>query len=201
MQKQLFYIHGGDAYLTHEAFLEDLQNRTLRDPYGEGGVRWTDTLRPKLGERYEIFTPKMPCKENAKYEEWKVWFERHIPYLGERVTVLGWSLGGIFFAKYLSENEVPFTIERLYLLAAPFNSEDLCDVACGDFVLDPELIAKLPEKVGQIVLMHSKDDFVVPYEHGLVYQALLLTAELVTFEDKNHFLIEEFPELIERLQA
>ncbi len=188
-------MHGGDAYATHDAFLDDLKNRTLRDPYGEGGVRWADTLRSELGEEYEIFTPQMPNKQNAAYEEWKIWFERHFEYLRDGVTLVGWSLGGIFFAKYLSENEVPFKVGSLYMLAAPFHSEDLHDVGCGDFVLDPELLAKLPEKVREIVLMHSKDDFVVPYDHALVYQTLLLTAELVTFEDKNHFLVEEFPEL------
>ena len=49
--------------------------------------------------------------------------------------------------------------------------------------------------------MHSKDDFVVPYEHALKYKAALPEAELVTFEDKNHFLVEELPELVERIRA
>lgn len=200
MKKQLFYIHGGDAYGTYANFLADLENRQLRNPYGEGRVRWTDTLRPGLEDVYEIFTPEMPNKQNAQYTEWKLWFERHFTYLHNDVTFVGWSLGAIFLAKYLSENQTPFTVDSLYLLAAPFCSEDLHEIDCGSFMLDPELLATLPTKVGQVTLMHSKDDFVVPYEHALIYQTLLLTAELVSFEDKNHFLIETFPELIERLR-
>lgn len=198
--KQLLYMHGGDAYETHDAFLDDLRNRPLRAPQGIAPKSWYQTLREDLGGDLEVFSPQMPNKQNAKYEEWKIWFERHFEFLKDDVVLLGWSLGGIFFAKYLSENEVPFTVKKLLLMAAPFNSEDLHDVGCGDFVLDPELVARLPEKVGEIVLIHSKDDFVVPYDHALIYQTLLLTAQLVTFEDKNHFLVEEFPELLDFLK-
>jgi pimeloyl-ACP methyl ester carboxylesterase len=48
--------------------------------------------------------------------------------------------------------------------------------------------------------MHSKDDFVVPYEHALKYKAALPAAELITFEDKNHFLVEELPELVQKIR-
>lgn len=198
-KKQVFYIHGGEAYSNYEAYLEDLKTMPV-DPFKEQNIRWTHSLTEKLGEEFEVLSPLMPGKYNAKYEEWKIWFERHFEFIRDEVTLLGWSLGGIFFAKYLSENEAPFKVGRLYMLAAPFNSEEFKDVGCGDFMLEPELVSRLPEKVGQITLLHSKDDFVVPYDHALIYKNLMITADLVTFEDKNHFLVEEFPELIERVR-
>lgn len=197
MKEQLFYIHGGEAYVTYEDFLDDLRNKPLRTPKGAAPDMWHQTLREGVGERFEVFSPQMPNKQNAKYEEWKIWFERHFEFLNDDVVLLGWSLGGIFFAKYLSENEVPFTVRRLILLAAPFSSLELSDVQCGDFVLDPELVATLHNKAADIQIVHSKDDFVVPYEHACIYKQLLPTASLVTYEDKNHFLIEKFPELSE----
>ena len=48
--------------------------------------------------------------------------------------------------------------------------------------------------------MHSKDDFVVPYEHALKYKEALPEAALLTFEDKNHFLVEELPELLTEIR-
>ncbi len=200
MQKQLVYIHGGDAYDTYEAFLHDLQNRPLRTPQGIAPKSWYQTLREDLGEKFEVFAPQMPNKQNAKYEEWKIWFERHAAFLRDDVTLLGWSLGGIFFAKYLSENVVPFKVGHLILLAAPFNTENLQDVGCGDFLLDPELLGKLQDVAQQVTIVHSKDDFVVPYEHALLYKQLLPVASLVTYEDKNHFLVEELPELVEMIK-
>ena len=49
--------------------------------------------------------------------------------------------------------------------------------------------------------MHSKDDFVVPYEHALKYTTALPQAEFISFEDKNHFLVAEFPELINKIKS
>lgn len=197
MKKQLVYIHGGDAYDSHDAFLDDLKNRPLRAPQGVTPKSWYQSLRDDLGDAYEVFTPQMPNKQNAKYEEWKIWFERHAEYLHDNVTLLGWSLGGIFFAKYLSENKVRFSVKHLVLLAAPFNTEDLKDVGCGDFLLDPELLEKLQDVAKQVTIIHATDDFVVPYEHALLYKQLLPVASLITYKNKNHFLLEEFPELIE----
>jgi pimeloyl-ACP methyl ester carboxylesterase len=44
--------------------------------------------------------------------------------------------------------------------------------------------------------MHSTDDFLVPYEHAVALKAALPEAELITFSDKNHFLVPELPELV-----
>ena len=40
----------------------------------------------------------------------------------------------------------------------------------------------------------------MPYEHALKYKEVLPEAEFVSFEDKNHFLVAELPELIERIK-
>ncbi len=196
MKKQVFYIHGGEAYQTYDDFLSDLRQKPLRSPQGVTPPLWYQTLRDDLGDEYEVFTPQMPNKQNAQYQEWKIWFERHFAFLRDNVILLGWSLGGIFLAKYLSENELPFYVDKLILMAAPFYTEELTDICCGDFVLDPESLALLPQKVGRIVLLHSKDDFVVPYEHALLYQRIFITASLLSFDDKNHFLLEKLPEVV-----
>lgn len=202
MKQQVFYIHGGDSYSEHDAFLDDLRSRIPRDlPNLPRPKKWTDTFREDLGEDYEILMPSMPNSQNAKYEEWKIWFERHFEYLEGDVILVGWSLGAMFFVKYLIEETLPFSLKAMVLLAPPFEPIDGESDDCGDFTFDTDDLDNLAEKVGNIILMHSKDDFVVPYEHGLKYSASLPKAELVTFEDKNHFLIPDFPELIHKIKS
>lgn len=199
--KQLFFIHGGSAYTNYQAFLEDLKNEPVRDlPNTEPVKKWSSTLREEL-EGYEVFTPSMPNSKNAKYIEWKIWFERYLPHLRDGVMLVGWSQGGYFLTKYMIEETLPVTVEALFLIAAPFQPADFDGEDGGDFAFDTTKVSVLVEKTNNIYLLHSKDDFVVPYQHALQYQASLPTAKLVTFEDKNHFLIPEFPELMEIIRS
>ena len=202
MKKQVFYIHGGDSYSDHDAFLDDLRARIPRDLPNLPKLRkWTETFRDDLGAEYEVFMPSMPNSQNAKYEEWKIWFERHFEYLEGDVILVGWSLGGMFLTKYLLKEDIPFAINALILMAPPFESIEGEGDDCGDFAFDTDDLDRLAEKTENIVLIHSKDDFVVPYEHALKFKEALPKAELVTFEDKNHFLIPEFPELIVKIKG
>ena len=70
----------------------------------------------------------------------------------------------------------------------------------GDFNFDAKKLVQIEEHVGQIHIFHSKDDFVVPYEHGLKLNATVPSSILHTFEDRNHFLQPQFPELIEEIK-
>jgi predicted alpha/beta hydrolase family esterase len=202
-KQQVFYIHGGESYSQYEDYLDDLKTKEIRDlPTTEGVSMWTKTFRGDLGDAYEVFTPSMPNKQNAQYNEWKIWFERHFAYLKDGVILVGWSLGAVFLARYLSENKTLFSIKYLFLLAAPYDyfvspgsKED-----GGDFYPDAEKVSSISDVVHHIIIMHSKDDFVVPYEHALKYKAALPAAELITFEDKNHFLVEELPELVQKIR-
>jgi len=199
--QQVLFIHGGGGFSNYDDFLNSLRHNPLRNPTGEKPKRWSGALREDLGESFALFQPSMPNSENAKYEEWKTWLERHFEYLADGVILVGWSLGGMFLAKYLLENDPPFQPKSLFLLAAPagyFVDEKGED--CGTFRFDPKNITNLATKVPEIEIWHSTDDFVVPYEHALVFSEALPTAKLVTFSDRNHFLQESFPELVEAIK-
>jgi predicted alpha/beta hydrolase family esterase len=107
----------------------------------------------------------------------------------------------MFLAKYLSENDIPFRPKALFLMAGAYQLPGFVDKSCGDFLVVPEKARGLEGKVGQIIIMHSKDDFVVPFEHGQALSKALTTAQFIQFTDKNHFLVEEFPELLEKIKA
>lgn len=202
-KQQVFYIHGGDAFSSYDAFIHELQNREVRNlPGREQLKKWSSTLADDLGEEYEVFTPQMPNAMNAKYKEWKIWFERHFEYLRDDVILIGWSLGAMFFVRYLTEQAVPFSVKHLFILAGAYENIDKGKLKedGGDFFTDTSIIPTLQSKVQGITILHSNNDFIVSYEHALKYKAALPEAELVTFEDKNHFLVEEFPELLERIR-
>ena len=55
-------------------------------------------LQEVLGGEYDVLLPRMPNKNNAKYLEWKIWFERMIPFLNKEIILVGYSLGASFIA-------------------------------------------------------------------------------------------------------
>lgn len=203
-KQQVFYIHGGSSYTKHEDFLYDLAHKELwTAPDQEKKKFWPHRLRSALGDEHQVFMPSMPNSDNAKYDEWKLWFERHFEFLKDDVILVCWSLGATFIAKYVSEQALPVRVKHLFMLAGPYDyfvSEE-CREDGGDFYPDITLIPQLAERCAGISILHSKDDFVVPYEHALKYKAVLPEAELISFEDKNHFLVEELPELVECIKV
>jgi len=203
MKQQIFYIHGGGSFSNYDCFIEDLKTTPIRSlPSGEAMKKWSDTLAEDLGGGYEVFKPRMPNSNNARYEEWKIWFERHFEYLRDGVILIGWSLGGYFLAKYMIENSTPFKIKALFLLASPFENipSDLSGEDGGDFAFDTSKVGELTKKANKIYLFHSKDDHVVLYDNVLKFKDELDDAELVSFSNKNHFIIEEFPELLSKIK-
>lgn len=197
MKTQVFVVHGGNAFDSYEEYIEYLKAKevSLADlDYKD----WKHSLAERLGSEYEVIAPRMPSGNNAKYAEWKIWFEKFVPFLNNGVLLVGHSLGGIFLAKYLSEESFPKKIGGVFLVAAPFNTATQHPLA--DFVMS-ENLGKLSEQAGGIYLYHSKDDAVVPFSNFEQYAQLLPGAVQRVFEDRNHMNQVEFPELVQDLLA
>jgi uncharacterized protein len=142
----------------------------------------------------------MPNKMNAKYSEWKIYFEKYIPLFSDTMILVGHSLGGIFIAKYLSENNVSKKIKAAILVAPPFEDRGMQE-SLGDFIL-PESLDKFSGQTGRMYLLFSKDDPVVPFSQLEKYKKALSGAdtEIKIFENRQHFSQESFPELIDLLK-
>lgn len=198
MKRQVVFIHGGDSFTKPEDFHAHLKQVPLRNlPGKQSSIHFAQTLPMDLGDDFEVFMPSMPNKQNADYEEWAIWFERHFDYLSDDVALVGWSLGGMFLAKYLSEKQVPFKIGKVVLLAAPFGVfENIDGNDCGNFQFDPKILKNLPNNAQNIFILHSDDDFVVPVSAATLYKNALPEAKLILFSDKNHFLTPTFTELL-----
>jgi predicted alpha/beta hydrolase family esterase len=198
---QVLYIHGGESFVNHKDYLERLRSIPLWHLEPDQAIKWTKTLVEDLGDDYQVIMPGMPNRENAKYLEWQIWFERHFEHLSDGVIIIGCSLGAMFLTKYLSEHELPFSAKAIILMAPaiPVPGEDHTDF--GDFLIDLDKVCNITDNCKNVVIMHSKDDFVVPFEHGEKLHLAMPQAEFIVFSDKNHFLVSEFPELIATIKT
>ena len=202
MKQQVFYIHGGESDENYEDFLTRIKTKDIWDlPSAKPFKKWTGTLASDLGAEYEVFMPAMPNKNNAKYEEWKIWFERHFDHLHDGTILVGCSLGAMFLVRYFIEGQTPFRPKAIILMACPVQEDGFEDTESGSFRFANKDVAKLSGKADKIMIVHSQDDFLVPYHHAEIIKDCLPEAELVTFEDKNHFLVEELPELVEMIKS
>jgi predicted alpha/beta hydrolase family esterase len=103
MKKQVIVIHGANSFDSYDEYINYLKNREVTVESFLSWRGWKDNLADELGSDFEVFAPRMPNKDNAKYAEWKIWFERIFPYIQEDVVLVGHSMGGIFLVKYLSK--------------------------------------------------------------------------------------------------
>jgi predicted alpha/beta hydrolase family esterase len=194
MKKQLILIHGGMVFETYEAYFKYLESyEIVLEKLNRKD--WKDGLAQVLSD-YEVIYPKMPNSKNARYLEWKLWFEKLFPFLHGEVVLVGHSLGGIFLAKYLSENNFPQKISSLHLVAAPYDDEYCPDEPLADFELG-HTVEKIADKASKIFLYHSKDDTAVPFLDVEKYKRDLPNATVRIFEDRGHFNQETFSELVE----
>lgn len=198
MKKQVVVIHGGDSFDTHEEYISFLKNFEIDSLEYFTRNNWKATLQEKLGNNFEVILPRMPNPFDARYAEWKIWFDKLVPFLNDGVVLVGHSLGGIFLAKYLSENKFPKTIIATILISAPFDGEG-DEESLVDFIL-PSSLELFEKQGGQIFIYHSKDDTSVLPIQSEKYKKALPNAHIMMFEDRGHFTQEGFPELVENIK-
>jgi predicted alpha/beta hydrolase family esterase len=196
---QLIFIGWWEAFDKEENFYTFLENKTFE--LSSTRKRWRDWIGWALSGHFEVIEPRMPCKDNAKYRAWKIWFEKIFPYLrDEEIILVGSSLGGLFLAKYLSENTFPKPISQLHLVAPVFDNSGLVGETVGDFVLDPSLLPHIEEQAEHIHIYASTDDPICPFTHGQRYHQQLKKSVLHTFDNRGHFLQPALPELLTEIQ-
>ena len=197
MKQQIFVVHGGNAYGTYEEYIAALQQKevSLEDLKR---TDWKSLLHKNLGDGFEVFTPRMPNGQNAKYEEWKIYFEKFLPLLDDGVIFVGHSLGGMFLAKYFSENKSSRKIKAILFVAAPGPDEE--DQSLKEFAVSSDL-ALLRGQAKILHFYHSKDDKVVRFTNLEQFKKFIPEAVVNIFEDRGHFNQETFPEIVKDIQG
>ena len=98
---QILIIHGGMTFKNKKDYINWLKTRKIRI---EKKARWdAGYLEEKLGSNFQIIRPRMPQSDDAKYEEWKIYFERFLPYIKK----------GIIFFFDINGDPVPKEIATL----------------------------------------------------------------------------------------
>jgi hypothetical protein len=196
MSQQILLIPGGKAQRSYEEYLEFLKIYHLDLIKMKNGT-WKEHLREDLGPDFRIFFSHMPSALNAKYIEWKIWFEKFFPYLTDEIVMVGVSLGGLFLAKYLSENDFPVKIRSVFLVDPIFDENK---GYIGDFKLTGTL-EKFRRQCGDIKLFIPKDNPTKSNGSINKYALEIPEAEKVIFEDRDIFTQLEFPELVEKIRS
>ncbi len=196
MKKQIVVIHGGSTFDTYEEYWKYLQSCELTIEK-LNRKDWKDFLASELPD-FEVIYPKMPNSKNARYPEWKLWFEKLFYLLNDDIALVGHSLGGIFLAKYLTENIFPKKISSLHLIAAPYDAETIKE-SLADFALQKS-VEDLSNCTNKIFLYQSKDDTAVAFADVEKYKRDLPLSTLQVFENRGHFTQETFPELINNIK-
>lgn len=198
MQKgQVIFIHGGDTHNSNEDFYAALKQQSY-EPHAPERKRWRDDVAAKLeAAGYEWLFLAMPNKQNADYEAWKIWFEKVVPFIeAENSTqIVAYSLGACFMLKYLAENQAPFTIDDLHLVAPSLDDGEL-----GSFIMDETQLGKVGAEASRVAVYHSTDDHVCRFSDSERIVSEIPNATLHTFSNRNHFLQPEFPELLAQIQ-
>lgn len=198
MKPQIIHIHGGDSFDSDEEFLVALRARDY-DPYAPEVGKWKNWIKESTTETHDFIAPQMPNALNARYEAWVIWFEKLVPYLRPDVILIGYSLGGGFLLRYLSENKLPVNVKQLHLVAPVVDDCDCPGV--GGFKIDLATWTGFASTITTVHLYHSSDDPLVPLHHSERFAIAYPSAQLHIFTDRNHFFQPEFPELLAEIRT
>lgn len=118
-----------------------------------------------------------------------------VGYLKNDDILLGHSLGAFIIMQYLEAVEMMETPRAIILVAAPWKvlRPEIRRLFLMD--LDAEV---LMWKAREFVVVHSKDDSLVPFEHGKRL-AETLKARLVETDGDGHFMGVSYPVLVETI--
>jgi len=190
--KQITIIHGGTTFASYDNYLQNLSTKTVAIDRLVYKPKWKELLQEKLGPEYQVLLPSMPNGTNARYNEWKIWFDSLTSVITDDCILIGHSLGAIFLAKYLSENPFPRAIKATILIAAPHSDEETEDLT--DFKLSA--VSELfTAQAGRVVLFFGADDPVIAPSEIEKYRKDLPQAEFYVTSAPDHFVRSDFPEL------
>lgn len=184
------------TFKKRKEYIHYLKTKDIK-PYVTWSGEW---LSKALGKGYEMIRPRMPQSDNAKYEDWKIIFERYLKTLRKDSIVIGSSLGGILLAKYFSEHKPPKRLHSVYMICAPYDNDLPTEDLGGGFALKKD-ISRIDRCAKQVYMLFSKKDDVVPVSHAYKFAKKLKKTKIIIFPRiKGHFRIRKFPEIVKMIK-
>jgi predicted alpha/beta hydrolase family esterase len=196
---QVLKIHGGNTFKSDKNYLHYLRTKKIST---DKKTYWSpEYLEKALGKNFKVISPRMPLQDNAKYRDWAILFKRYLPLLSGKFILIGSSLGGVFLAKYLSENKLSKKTLSVYIVCPPFDNTLPGEDLVGGFTLKNDL-SLIEKNCKNVYLLFSENDDVVPVAHADKYRKKLKNARIIIYKNKNgHFNVPKFPEIVKLIKA
>jgi predicted alpha/beta hydrolase family esterase len=114
--------------------------------------------------------------------------KKQIGFLKNEDILLGHSMGGLLLLQYLESAEMVETPRAVVLVAAPWKifKPELSQLMVDE--LDADVIMW---KAREFFVVHSKDDKLVPFEHGKKL-AEVLRANFIERDGEDHYMAEQY---------
>ncbi len=151
-------------------------------------------LANELRERgFEVIAPKIPLEGEVDVLACIDALIKEVGQLDDETILLGHSLGAVLALRYLEAAEAMATPRAVILVGAPYQtkSEKTRNMFLSEF--DYEVVMW---KTKEFVVVHDKDDKLVPFDHAQKYQKML-QAELVESTGNDHYMDAEYKILLD----
>lgn len=155
-------------------------------------------LKDELRRRgHDVIIAILPNPETPDRDEWTKALLDQVGPIDSDTIVLGHSLGGAAALRFLEAAEARSTPHALVLVATPWMIQS--EQFRGFFMteLDYEV---LMWKAAKTVVMHAKDDPMIPFDHAEKY-AKVLHARLIAAETGGHFQGEQYQIILDTVLA
>lgn len=147
-------------------------------------------LRTQLTQRgHEVITVDLPSPEAPQCAEWVEAIDRAVARPGGDTMFIAHSLGGVALLHYLENAQMSGTPKSVMLISAPFHIGSETFASFFEPMVDFDTVMW---KGQEFIIIHAKDDAVVPFDHARRYEREL-NGHLHAVESGGHFL--DAPEL------
>lgn len=174
---------------------EDFVDKIDIDISKEYNKKRSDNLDEKIAEKFELIVIDRILKDFADYQVRKKIFEKYRNFLEKDCILIWHSLWWSFFLKYINENNLEFG--KLILVAPALNDSEV--ELIWSFKTEQSFL-NLQWIQDKIVVFGSRDDFLVDFSDIEILQKKLANSKFYTFNDRWHFLQEDFIELVEEIE-
>lgn len=148
---------------------------------------------------YDVVTPTLPLKSGEELDLPAIMEEmkRQVGFLRADDILVGHSLGAFIILQYMEAVEMTESPRAVVMVAAPFkvSRPELRRLFLVDLDADVAMW-----KAKEFYVVHSKDDAMVPIEHGRRLAAFL-KAKFVETDGAGHFMDAEYPVLLETIDG
>jgi len=154
-------------------------------------------LRDELHQAgFEVLAPELPFSGEPDLFEWLKAMEEQVGRIDSEDIILGHSLGAVMALRYLEGAEMTGTPRAVILVAAPWTHKRPEMRSFFTHELDADV---LMWKASDFIIVHSKDDDLVPFDHAEKYRDIL-KGKLLERDKEGHYMGEKYPILLQLIK-